>query len=175
MPTDGPTRSTFLRRSAFALVRHDGVDTRFDGVVTVISRRSVNAKTGWAVLEVCDSDGCTFRAVGDLARFMAPDRLRIAGAWQQHPRWGEQLRARSIVLLPAFGTSDAVATLTRVPNVGAKRARLLVDRFGPEHVYAKIDQSPSRVFQLSGMSLIQAGQAARWWRQHSRPTRTGRV
>jgi len=147
---------------------------QFDGTVIVVGVIATSSNDShWAALFVVDVNGEVHKAVGaSLARFaQAGRRITIRGTKESHDRYGDQIRVvRAVPVLEAeVEVSSPYDLLRLVPRVGAKRARLLVERFGEQAVINEIDRNPRRAFQrIAGMPYHHAGEATRWWLEHRR-------
>ncbi|HEY5977613.1 MAG TPA: ATP-dependent RecD-like DNA helicase [Solirubrobacterales bacterium] len=119
---------------------------------------------GYAVLEVQDAEsGEEFALVGPVAHLNAGDRAEVSGDWQNHSRYGRQLRARGALPLDPADRAGRIAYLTSLRNIGPARAERLVDEHG-EGVLSAIADDPAGVFgSLRGVSRKQAEDAADSW------------
>jgi exodeoxyribonuclease V alpha subunit len=119
---------------------------------------------GYAVLEVLDPEsGEEFALVGPVAHLNAGDRAEVSGDWQNHSRYGRQLRARGALPLDPADRAGRIAYLTSLRHIGPARAEQLVDEHG-EGVLSAIADDPTSVFAgLRGVSRSQADAAADSW------------
>ena len=133
----------------------------FDGEVTVRRMRFSNPESGFAVLE-SEIDQEDVILVGALAHLEERERVHVLGTWVQDKRFGMQVKVAQARPLAPRGERALLAYLERVKHVGRKRALKLIERHG-EHVLEVIDEDPSRGLRAAGLSLRQAGEAARSW------------
>src|SRR5665811_2221075 len=67
----------------------------FTGTVEVLGVIFSAEDDGYAVLEVQEAEsGEEFALVGPVAHLGAGDRAEVSGDWQEHSRYGRQLKAR---------------------------------------------------------------------------------
>ncbi len=120
----------------------------------VVFRNEVN---GWTVLELTDGDGTPVTVVGSFPELHAGERLRVRGAWVEHPSFGRQLKAEAYECeLP----SDADAILRylssgAIKGIGAATALRIVKKFG-EDTLTVMEQQPERLAEVYGISLRKA-------------------
>ncbi len=126
---------------------------------------------GYAVLEVEDVETAEgFALVGPVAHLNAGDRAEVSGEWQNHARYGRQLRAHGALPLDPADREGRIAYLTSLRHIGPARAERLVEEHG-EGVLSAIAADPAAVFgSLRGVSGSQAAAAAESW-QASRAVR----
>jgi exodeoxyribonuclease V alpha subunit len=119
---------------------------------------------GYAVLEVLDTEsGEEFALVGPVAHLKQGDRAEISGDWQNHSKYGRQLRARGALPLDPADRAGRIAYLTSLRHIGPARAERLVDEHG-DGVLGAIAADPAAVFGgLRGVSRKQADAAADSW------------
>ena len=65
----------------------------FDAEVRVKHTLYKTADESFAVVLVEASDGDTVAAAGPLAHLSPGTRARVAGRWQEHPKYGHQIQA----------------------------------------------------------------------------------
>ena len=94
--------------------------------------------------------------------------LQINGRWENHPRYGQQLRVVSAQsVMPA--TVDGIRTTLAsgvIKGLGAKTAALLVDHFG-EKTLEVITNSPERLTEVKGIGPNTASRLTTAWKAHS--------
>lgn len=139
----------------------------FDGNVTVVRVVARSDVSDWATIDVADEHGEVVRMVGTTIRKLAEPgrRLHVIGRWKDHPRYGRQVTvARAEAAFAADSSDDPKRFLEGVPYVGAKRAQLLIDRYGAADVLRRIDDNPSAAFRRLGLPGRHAAEAVTWWR-----------
>src|SRR5665811_623561 len=136
----------------------------FTGTVEVLGVIFSAEDDGYAVLEVQEAEsGEEFALVGPVAHLSAGDRAEVSGDWQQHARYGRQLKARGALPLDPADRAGQIAYLTTLRHIGPARAERLVDEHG-ETVLGAIAADPAGVFAgLRGVSADQAAAAAESW------------
>src|SRR5262245_13542259 len=136
----------------------------FAGTVEVLGVIFCAEDDGYAVLEAQDVEsGEGFALVGPVAHLNEGDRAEVSGDWQNHSRYGRQLKARGALPLDPADREGRVAYLTTLRHIGPTRAERLVDEHG-EGVLGAIAADPVGVFgSLRGVSAKQAAAAADSW------------
>ncbi len=136
----------------------------FTGTVEVLGVIFSAEDDGYAVLEVQDADsGEGFALVGPVAHLSAGERAEVSGDWQNHSRYGRQLKARGALPLDPADREGQIAYLTSLRHIGPARAERLVDEHG-EGVLGAIAADPAGVFGgLRGVSVTQAAAATESW------------
>jgi exodeoxyribonuclease V alpha subunit len=144
--------------------------TSFDGAVTVRHVRFANQETGWAVLDAAAGDGTPIALVGPLVHLEPGERARVLGEWVTDSRFGRQVKVAQASPLTPDDPDAVVAYLKRVKHIGSRRAELLVERFGFEDLFERIDSDPEAAFAAVGLRTGRAQAAAESW-QSLRVTR----
>ena len=136
----------------------------YAGTVRVRRQLFCSEQDGYAVLAVTDEDsGDELTVVGPLGHLSAGERAEVSGEWQQHSRYGPQLRASGAKPLDPADRDGQIAYLTSLRHIGPARAERLADRHG-EAVLEAIAADPAAVFAaLRGVSARQAEAAAQSW------------
>jgi hypothetical protein len=118
----------------------------------------------FAVLALQAADGRRITAAGPLAHLEPEARVEITGAWRTHGRHGPRLQVTAVRVLDPVSERGVLATLTRLPGIGERRARALLDAHGPA-VFARMDDDPRAVLgALAGFGEAGAARAAAAWR-----------
>ncbi len=138
----------------------------YTGTVEVLGVIFRAEDDGYAVLEVQEADGGDgFALVGPVAHLTAGDRAEVSGEWQNHSRYGRQLKAMGALPLDPADRAGQVAYLTSLRHIGKKRAERLCDTHG-ERVLQVIAADPQRTFAaLNGVSPDQAAEATQSWHE----------
>lgn len=102
---------------------------------------------------------------GKLLGVSTGDTVEVLGSWQQHPSYGDQLRARSIKTVVPSDNAGVVAWLAgKLPGVGRERATQIVQRFagtglpgsdgalGAAAVWRVIEETPDRLLEIRGIT-----------------------
>ncbi|MFN8161668.1 MAG: ATP-dependent RecD-like DNA helicase [Solirubrobacterales bacterium] len=137
---------------------------RFEGVVSVRHQIFRAEDDGYAVLEVvCEDTGDEFTVIGPVGHLGPGDRAELSGEWQEHSRYGPQVRAEGARPMDPADREGQIAYLTTLKHIGPARAERLVDEHG-ERVLEVIGADPEAAFAaLRGVSRAQAGAAAESW------------
>jgi exodeoxyribonuclease V alpha subunit len=134
----------------------------FDSEVTIRRQRFANADNGFAVLDAETDDG-PIVLVGPLIHLEIGERAHITGSLVTDSRFGEQVQVVEARPLPPEDGAALVSYLRRIKNIGEKRAKLLVDRYGAEEVLDAIDAEPAVAFRRVGLNPFRAEEAASSW------------
>jgi exodeoxyribonuclease V alpha subunit len=120
-------------------------------------KREIFSKPGWSVVafERLDDHGDEpkeITCVGALGHVSEGENCQLEGEWTRHPQFGQQFRVR--VANPSLPRDHAgvLGFLTRLANIGEKRAALIVDHFGADEVFDVLDRSPERLAEIRGIS-----------------------
>ncbi|MDQ2622545.1 MAG: hypothetical protein M3Y45_05840, partial [Actinomycetota bacterium] len=116
----------------------------FSGPVEVSHVIFTAEDDGFAVVEVRDDSGEDIIATGTLAHLKPGERARLSGEWQQHQKFGRQLKVNMAVPMDPGDREGQVAYLTSLRHIGQVRAETLCDMYGPE-VLDEIAADPSGV------------------------------
>jgi exodeoxyribonuclease V alpha subunit len=136
----------------------------FDSEVTIRRQRFANSDNGFAVLDAESDDG-PLVLVGPLIHLENGERAHITGTWVTDSRYGEQVQVAEARPLPPEDRAALSSYLRRIKNIGEKRAKLLIDRFGAEHVLDAIDEEPAAAFRRVGLNPFRAQEAAVSWNE----------
>ena len=123
-------------------------------------------ESGFAVVEAASADGRAFRIVGQLGGVRPGEVYRIRGEVEDHPRYGLQIRALSVVpVLP--GTAEGVAAFLadRVPGVGPETAASIVTALGPRALEIAAE-NPERLLEVPGVGPLRAAAISEVARQY---------
>jgi len=136
----------------------------FDAEIRVRHVRWAAPDGGFAVLSVEAPDGDELTVAGPVAHLSEGDRARVVGHWSEHDRYGLQVQAEAAYELDPNDAAGALKYLTTISRIGKRRAKQLVDRYGPT-VLEQIDADPDAAFSsLPRMSASAAATAAESWR-----------
>ena len=96
------------------------------------------------------------------------ESLRIGGQWEDHPRYGQQLRIDSVEsMLPATVEGvKAALSCNVIRGVGAKTINRLVEHF-QEKTLVVITTRPDRLVEAKGIGPQPASRLAAAWKAHS--------
>jgi exodeoxyribonuclease V alpha subunit len=101
--------------------------------------------------------------IGPVAHLSAGERAELCGEWQEHSRYGPQLRASAARPLDPIDREGQLAYLTSLRHIGPARAAQLLERQG-EEVLEVIEADPFDAFKsVRGVSSRQASAAAESW------------
>ncbi|MBM3666609.1 MAG: hypothetical protein FJW90_03860 [Actinobacteria bacterium] len=134
--------------------------------LTVSVRRVVFASDDgeFTILDTLDEgSGDDVTVVGALGHLQVGDRAEVQGAWEEHPRFGHQLKASTALPLDPTDREGQVAYLTTLRHIGSVRAEALVRLHG-EGVLDAIADDPAGVLgALPGMGERQTEAAVDSW------------
>jgi exodeoxyribonuclease V alpha subunit len=137
--------------------------TTFDGPVTIRHVRFANPESGWAVLDAARPDGAPVALVGPLVHLEPGERARIVGEWVTDSRFGRQVKVTQASPLTPEDADAVIAYLKRVKHIGSRRAERLVERYGIEDLFERIDADPAGAFAAVGLRTGRAQVAAESW------------
>jgi exodeoxyribonuclease V alpha subunit len=118
-----------------------------------------------------EGDGAAITLRGALGHVQAGENLVVAGAVEQHPRYGWQFAVESFrSALPQSAEGVALWLRRRVPGIGPTFARAIVDHFGADRVFAELDSDPDRLREVRtkagrAISLRAVERAVAAWRE----------
>ena len=140
-------------------------DESFDAAVRVRHVRWAAEDGSFAVLSVEAPDGDDVTVAGPVAHLSEGDRARVVGRWTEHDRYGMQVQAEAAYELDPDDAAGALKYLTTIRGIGKRRAKQLVDRYGPTAL-EQIDADPDAAFRsLPRISERAATVAADSWRE----------
>lgn len=126
-----------------------------------------NEETGFRVLKLgVELEGVTQElvVVGSLPKVAPGTRVRVAGTRHVDPKFGEQLRAETLVELAPDTLRGLEKFLGsgRIPGVGPATAKLLVKHFG-QKILQILDDAPERLREIPGLGKRKAAAIAEAW------------
>ncbi len=151
--------ATTAFRSKFILMSES-----FSSEVTIRRRRFANTENGFAVLDADSGDG-PIVLVGPLAHLEDGERAAITGVWVTDSRYGEQVKVSEARPMAPETSAALISYLRRIRNIGEKRAKLLIDRFGTDRVLDAIDEEPAAAFRRVGLNPYRAEESAASWNE----------
>lgn len=137
----------------------------FEGTLTSLVYQDPN--TGFVIAELTPDQGRLVTVVGTLPGAVVGEHLRVRGHFEQHKRYGRQLRVQSYELLRPSTARGIVAYLSGglIKGIGPKLAGCLVKHFG-EEVLDILDHHPERLREAPGIGKKRAAELAESWREH---------
>lgn len=137
----------------------------FDAEVRVQHMLYKATDESFAVVVVQAPDGESLTAAGPLAHLAPGTRARVAGRWQEHPKYGYQVEADLGYELDPDDAGGVRKYLQTIRHIGKSRARALIKRYG-DAVLEQIDSHPEAAFAgLPGLGRKAAATAAESWRE----------
>jgi exodeoxyribonuclease V alpha subunit len=137
-----------------------------DETLTVTVRRVVFTSDDgtFSILDARDEgSGDDVALVGALGHLQPGERAAVNGTWEEHRRYGFQLRATDALPLDPTDREGQIAYLTSLRHIGEVRAEALVRLHG-EGVLEAIAADPEGVLgALPGLGARQAAAAADSW------------
>ena len=121
---------------------------------------------GFAVVEAVPEDGRPVRIAGQLAGAKPGEVYRIRGEAEDHPRYGPQIRATTVVPeLPTTAEGVAAFLADRVPGVGPETAASIVTALGPRALEIAAEH-PERLLEVPGVGPVRAAAISEAARKH---------
>ncbi len=138
---------------------------QFDAEVVIRHARYADERTGFAVLDGVARDGQPVVLVGPLSHLEERERVQISGVWVNDSRFGPQVKVSQALPLAPDDAEAVLAYLQRVRHVGARRAAMLIDRYGVAEVLAAIDADTRGALAAVGLRGGRAEEAAEAWNE----------
>ena len=153
----------------------DRVNTVSDEPAEVVVQGSIervtfeNESSGFRVLKLSqEPSGQLLTVVGTMQRLAVGSRVRIFGRWEEDPRHGMQLRARSALVI-APDTREGLERYLGsglISGIGPVFARRIVEHFGDNTVHV-LDCEPHLIAQVPGLGVRRAQSVAQAWKENS--------
>jgi len=126
-----------------------------------------NDETGWTVLSVDIAEDSDATAVGVMLAPTGCESVRLTGSWQNHQRYGRQLRFTTYELLRPTTAEGIKRYLSGslVEGIGPKLAEALVEKFG-DRTLTVLDEAPERLQEVSGIGPHRAEALTTSWQRH---------
>lgn len=107
----------------------------------------------WSIATIRTRDGDE-PVVGKLLGAQVGDSVECEGEWSTHAKYGRQFRVKSCaVTVPQTNNGVIAWLLMRLPNVGAARARAMLDHFGgAAKLWDTIEYTPQRLAEVDGIT-----------------------
>ena len=131
----------------------------------------VNDSTGYGVAVVKAYAGAgdtrTITMVGNLAGLEIGSGIRAHGAFEKHPRYGEQFHVTDFeTVRPASVNALELYLSKEIPGVGPELAHRIAAHFG-ESLPEILDNTPHRVREVNGVGPVVAARIVAAWRDAS--------
>ncbi|MBW2219710.1 MAG: AAA family ATPase, partial [Deltaproteobacteria bacterium] len=105
--------------------------------------------------------------VGSLVAVSPGQALKIKGAWETHPKYGQQFKIKSYeVTLPA--TIDGIRKYLEsgfIKGIGPAMANRIVSRFGAG-TFQIIEKNPEKLLEVEGIGKTKAALICNAWKDH---------
>ena len=105
--------------------------------------------------------------VGSLVAVSPGQALKIKGAWETHPKYGQQFKIKSYeVTLPA--TIDGIRKYLEsgfIKGIGPAMANRIVSRFGAG-TFQIIEKNPEKLLEVEGIGKAKAALICNAWKNH---------
>ncbi len=135
-----------------------------------------NAESGYTVLSLHPNGKHTLTdqiddevvVVGKLVELQPGETVRFTGTWTVHKDYGQQFRAEAMHLVTT--TSDSVQRYLAnglIDGVSKQTAKQILDHFGANAMEV-LDNSPSRINEVPGLTAKRAKQIANSWADQRR-------
>ena len=108
----------------------------------------------WSIATIKTKEEGAIAATGKLLGAQLGDTVEVTGDWHEHKTFGRQFKVREcIVTIPQTDNGVIAWLSSRLPNVGASRARDMLDHFGgAEALWAVIERDPRRLTEVKGVT-----------------------
>lgn len=134
----------------------------FEGTVAGITFQ--NVESGFTVARIRLEPHGTIVAVGVLPPIAAGERLRLSGAFIEHPTYGRQLKVEAAYAVTPLANDEAAVERYlaggAIQGVGPRLAKRLVQHFGAD-VLRVIEEAPHRLAEVPGIGAAKATRIAR--------------
>lgn len=140
-----------------------------EGVVERIAYRS---DEDWSVMRVKLRSGKSLATVVGHATAQPGQRIRAVGEWKNHPSYGLQFSATSILAEPPVTRAGILRYLSSgvIPGVGPATAQAMVEAFGDDTLRV-LDEEPERVTEVRGIGEKKAERIRKAWEEHREVSR----
>jgi len=105
--------------------------------------------------------------VGSMVAVSPGQALKIKGAWETHPKYGQQFKIKSYeVTLPA--TIDGIRKYLEsgfIKGIGPSMANRMVSRFGAG-TFEIIEKNPEKLLEVEGIGKAKAALICNAWKDH---------
>lgn len=127
----------------------------------------VKSAEGWGIGALRpEGEDESVALVGKLVGAQIGDTVELEGAYCEHPRFGRQFKVRCCSVARPEGGDGIVKWLaSRLPDVGAGRARALVERFG-DRLWDTIERESARLTEVPGITTVRAEAIAAAYATH---------
>lgn len=108
---------------------------------------------GWSIGDIeVPGNPCLVRLVGKLLNVRVGDTVEVRGFHSTHPKYGDQFQVQSCTPVQPDTSAGVVLWMTsRLPDIGATRARALVETFGAD-LWSIIEKEPQRLTEVAGIT-----------------------
>lgn len=126
----------------------------------------------WGVAIVRVHGEADILAVGQWPGAHEGDTVLVSGHWATHPTYGRQLRVKDLEITAPADASGVIAWLvSRVPHLGQARASKLVERYGVEGIWQRLEGGSEDLLEVKGITrarleeITKAYQRSKWERE----------
>lgn len=126
-----------------------------------------NPATGWTVFQMATDSPGLISAVGTMVAPLAGETVKMAGNWEDHPRYGRQFHFRQYQLVRPT-TADSIQKYLSsdlVSGIGPKLAEALVQKFGDQTLDI-LDNEPQRLQEVDGIGPKRAAALTEAWHHY---------
>ena len=127
-----------------------------------------SADSGYAVLRIqVRGDPLPVTVTGSLFGLGAGTRVKVVGAFKEHPRFGRQFAVeRHEEVLPRSKGGMIAFLASQFEGIGERLAEKIVDRFG-DQTYEVLDSDATRVGEIPGVGSKKAEAIAAQWHERT--------
>lgn len=119
----------------------------------VVAARVIKNDWGKLTLRGGSSDAATHTVTGPVLGIDVGTTVECCGYIEEHPQYGRQFKAKTIVTVIPSDASGAIAWLaSKLPAVGRKRATLLVERYGIPALWTVLEEDAARLVEVPGIT-----------------------
>lgn len=141
-----------------------------DTTVSNITIRYINEDRTWGIA-TGQLNGAAIKLAGALAHLADGDSARIVGRWDQHTKYGPQLKVLEAYPHQPTGEPAVRSFLQSIRHIKGSRVDQLIDLYGADHVFSVLDRDPTAaLLKVNGLGPKTAPEAAADWKQR-RPLR----
>lgn len=142
--------------------------TDLDSICGELVFFDVRKPDGWGTGAIRTSAGELHKITGVLGSVKPGESVELAGEWADTPRYGRQFKVKQCVGTVPQTLAGVVTWMSNaLPEVGEKRAREMVMRWGVAGLWELLETEPQRLCVISGITPERAEAIAQAYRARS--------